>query len=203
MKEAAEERRRRNRTRVGGGGARRSQGETRSDRVRWNEDTSTRSLLSLHLRVYDRGEVAVRPKRRLCTTSGAREGSFGRFGEGHGGVAESGRGVQGGMPYRIVASRSSHVQATATPRDRRRNRTATLRLCVHSCGTVVPFLSLSFFPFFSSPPPPPPLLYVFCSFSSPDITLLVPYLIMLAVKYDDIGDRKVSSRLSPALRSTP
>lgn len=60
--------------------------------------------LSLHLRAYDRGEVAVRPKRRLCTTSGAREGSFSRFGEGHGGMVKSGRGVQGGMHRDLIGS---------------------------------------------------------------------------------------------------
>lgn len=99
MKEAAEERRRRNRNHVGGGRAQRPQGETRSDRMRWNEDVDEFSLsLLLFLRVYDRGEVAVRPKRRLCTTSGgAREGSFGRFGEGHGGVGgRAGEGPRGG-----------------------------------------------------------------------------------------------------------
>jgi len=105
--------------------------------------TSMRSL-SLFLRAYDHDEVAMRPKRRLCTTSGAREGSFGRFGEGHGGGGgKRTRGLRGDA-YRIVASRSSHVRATATSRDRRRNRTATLRLCVHSCTVQLCSLSLSF-----------------------------------------------------------
>lgn len=183
MKEAAEERRRRNRARVGGGGARRPQGETRRRSCaveRRHADERSRSLL---LRDYDHGEVAVRPKRRLCTTNGAREGSFGRFGEGHGGGGgERTRGPRGDA-YRIVASRSSHVRATATSRDRRRKPNGdapTLRALVrHSCS-----LSLSFFLsflFFRS--------FILRSFSSLDIALLASYLIMLVVKYDDIGDR--------------
>lgn len=159
----------------GGGGEKKEKSDSRgrgrcAATVRWDEErscgTKTRrwdiSLApSPRLRPrWGRGEAeeeAVHDERRAwgivqSIWRGAR-----RDGE------ERPRGPRGdaSRSYRILASRSSHVRATATPRDRRRNRTALRALVRHSCSLS---LSLSFFPpsFLSTFS----LLCMFCSFSS-------------------------------------
>lgn len=85
-------------------GLARGRGKVRGDRKVRDEErscgTKTRRdeiSLALSPRLRPRWGRGEAEERRLCTTSGAREGSFSRFGEGHGGVVKSGRGAQGGM----------------------------------------------------------------------------------------------------------